>query len=122
MPVEETCIPMRSNRLTWFGMAMMPLLFNISSAFGQGSLTPPGAPGPLFKTLNQIEPRTPLSNEPVTITVSGSYYLTTNFSAEFAPGITIATHGVTIDLNGFAVDGAGMRFNGILVSGNRTNI
>jgi hypothetical protein len=32
----------------------------LSTAFAQGSLTPPGAPAPTMKTLAQIEPRTPV--------------------------------------------------------------
>ena len=41
------------------------LIFNFSfTAFGQGALTPPGAPAPTMKTLAQIDakldPRTPI--------------------------------------------------------------
>jgi hypothetical protein len=32
----------------------------LPSAFPQGSLTPPGTPAPTMKTLEQIEPRTPV--------------------------------------------------------------
>ncbi len=81
-----------------------------SSLFGQGSLTPPGAPGPTMKTLDQLdaklEKRTPITSIPVTITNSGSYYLTTNMIATAAnPGITISTNNVTLDLNGFTLQG-----------------
>lgn len=48
--------------------------------FAQGSLTPPGAPEPTMKTLDQIEARTPISSAPFTIIRPGSYYLTTNLT------------------------------------------
>jgi hypothetical protein len=73
------------------------------SAFSQGSLTPPGAPGPTFKTLSQIEPRTPISSAPFTIGASGSYYLTTNIAVTSGNAITINASGVTLDLNGFTI-------------------
>lgn len=49
-------------------LAVLPLaIFNLqlSIAFGQGALTPPGAPATTMKTLDQVEPRTPekLSDE-----------------------------------------------------------
>lgn len=43
---------------------------------GQGSLTPPGAPAPTMRTLDQVEPRTPISALPYVISKSGSYYVT----------------------------------------------
>jgi hypothetical protein len=49
-----------------------------SFIFSQGNLTPPGAPAPLFKTLDQVEPRTPISAFGTTLTAPGSYYLTAN--------------------------------------------
>ena len=56
------------------------------TCFGQGSLTPPGAPAPTMKTLSQIEPRIIInaagtpgdSSNLFNITQPGSYYLTTN--------------------------------------------
>jgi hypothetical protein len=77
-------------------------------AFGQGALTPPGAPAPTMKTLTQVEPRTPISALPYTITSAGSYYLTANLvSLGGVSNITVAADHVTIDLRGFAIIGAG---------------
>jgi hypothetical protein len=73
------------------------------SSFAQGALTPPGAPAPTMKSLDQIEARTPISSAPFTITNPGSYYLTTNLTVSSGNAITIATNGVTLDLNGFTI-------------------
>ena len=74
-----------------------------SALHAQGSLTPTGAPAPAMLTLNQIEPRTPISSAPITIVQPGSYYLTTNLSVTAANAITIVANNVTLDLNGFAI-------------------
>lgn len=88
-----------------------------AAAFAQGPLAPPTAPAPSMKTLDQIEPRTPIPATPVNETTSGhrshfiikrsgSYYLTSNISAPFAhDGIVIAdgVNDVTLDLNGFTI-------------------
>jgi hypothetical protein len=73
------------------------------SAFPQGSLTPPGPPAPTMKTLTQIEPRTPISVAPFTISASGSYYLTNNLTVSTGDAITISAGNVTLDLNGYAI-------------------
>src|SRR4051794_39846657 len=80
----------------------------------QGSLTPPGAPGPAFKTLSQVEPRFPISDYQTNLTIPGSYYLVTNLfsGTNLNDAINIRTnvHDITIDLNGFAIintNGAG---------------
>src|SRR4029077_17462440 len=79
------------------------------SAFGQGSLTPPGAPAPTMKTLAQIEPRIEINatNPPgdadssFKITQPGSYYLTGNLTGVASKhGIKIAANDVTLDLMG----------------------
>jgi hypothetical protein len=69
----------------------------------QGSLTPPGAPAPTMKTLSQLEPRTPISSVPFTITKPGSYYLTTNLTCTVSNAIIITTSDVTLDLGGFTI-------------------
>jgi hypothetical protein len=77
---------------TQIHLAALGLLSTVliqSPAFGQGSLTPPGAPAPTMKTLQQVEPRTPISSAPFTISQPGSYYLTTNLT------VTTATNAIT---------------------------
>lgn len=75
-------------------------------AWAQGSLTPPaGVPAPAMRTLQQIEPRTPIAALPFTITAPGSYYLTTNLTSS-GGGISIDSDGVTLDLMGFTLSGS----------------
>ena len=92
---------------TTYALAALALLSTLnpqlSTAFAQGSLTPPGVPAPTMKTLTQVEPRTPIASAPFTITNPGSYYLTTNLTVSGGNGISIATNGVTLDLNGFTI-------------------
>ncbi len=74
-----------------------------SAMFAQGSLTPPGAPAAGMKTLAQIEPRTPISSAPFTISTSGSYYLTTNLTVSAGNAINVSANNVALDLNGFTI-------------------
>jgi len=95
-----------------------------SSLLAQGPLAPPGAPEPTMKTLDQLEPRTPISSLPVTISNSGSYYLTGNFVVGGGPTILIATDNVTLDFKGFTITSTNSPAGGfgIQVSGARRNI
>ena len=76
----------------------------------QGPLTPPGAPAPTMKSLDEIEARTPITNLPYVITQSGSYYVTGNLTCS-APsnGIEVGSsvNSAVIDLNGFTLTGPG---------------
>src|SRR5262245_34532613 len=93
------------------------------SARGQGSLTPPGPPAPMMKTLTQIEPRTPISSLPYIINTPGSYYLSTNLTSPGSGnGITISSANVTVDLNGFTLQGVFGSNDGLYVSGTYTNL
>lgn len=71
-----------------------------------GPLTPPpGAPASTYKTLQQVEPRTPISGF-TDITAPGSYYLTQSFGVVAGTdAILVRASNVTIDLNGFTISG-----------------
>ena len=76
-----------------------------------------------MKTLAQIEPRTPISSLPFTVTSPGAYYVTTNLAGRAANhGIVIQADDVTLDLNGFVLSGTPEALKGILVAGTRRNI
>lgn len=106
-------------------LALAALSTQLPNAHAQGSLTPPaGAPAPVMKSLDQIEPRAVIStaNTPGTsntlfrITQPGGYYLVGNISVPAGfHGIEIATNDVTLDLNGFSIIGQSNSLNGVVV-------
>jgi len=101
-----------------------------------GDLSPPDGPvSSTMKTLDEVEPRTPISSLPFTIDTSGSYYLTDNLigAPPLAPpppgiipipqdGIKIDADDVTLDLNGFSLIGVEFSQSGINVPSPHTNI
>jgi parallel beta-helix repeat protein len=96
--------------------ALAALVTLVSPALA-GDLTPPAGPViQTMKTLDDVEARIPIG--PMTtpgdassvfrITQAGSYYLTGNVLADGSKsGIVITTRGVTLDLNGYSLLGAG---------------
>lgn len=96
----------------------------IHETWGQGALTPPAPPGPTMRTLQQVEPRVPISSSPFVISNSGSYYLTTNLNVGSSNAITILANEVTLDLNGFSIYSTAASANGagIMLGSSRTNI
>jgi parallel beta-helix repeat protein len=105
----------------------LTLLATLAPALTAGPLTPP--PGPIastMRTLLEVEARTPIGPDTTPgdadslfrITEPGSYYLTGNVTGVAGKsGIEIAASGVTIDLNGFTLQGpatgSGPLLNGI---------
>jgi parallel beta-helix repeat protein len=107
---------MKTRILFQFTCALIVTAFSaqLSTCLAQGSLTPPGPPAATMLTLSQVEPRTPISSVPYTITSSGSYYLTGNFFCG-TNAITVSANEVTIDLNGFTLYGESEFATAILV-------
>ena len=107
-------------------------LLGTGLAFAQGgSLTPPpGSPAPTMKSLDQVEARTPLVDGAngvtvnpgtggITISASGSYYLTQNLTVNVGNAISIIANFVTLDLNGFTITSTSSPAggNGVFISG-----
>jgi len=121
---------MKTNSIKLLVVALLStFIFHPSSLLGQGALTPPGAPAPTMKTLDQVyarlDPRTAITNiaNGYTISVPGSYYLTTNLTGTSGYyGITISSGNVTLDLNGFLLQGVPGSIDGVYVNGSFTNI
>jgi hypothetical protein len=96
-----------------------------------GSLTPPGAPAPTMKTLDQIEPRKPIdaTNTPgdgtnvFRITASGSYYLAAPLTGVAGKnGISIEASDVTVDLRGFTIAGIPGSLDGMVVTAGNSRL
>ena len=108
---------MKSSILLSSALLALASIITPCALHAQGSLTPPaGPPAPVMKTLDQVEARTPLTagqtgvsinstTGSITISQSGSYYLTGNVTVSTvgAHGIVISAPRVTLDLNGFSL-------------------
>ena len=90
-------------------LLMLGLAALAGSACGQGSLTPPDAPGPTMKSLEEMQPRTLIVSLPATLANPGSYFIETNLvcTSDNTDGITITANNVTIDLCGFTISRTG---------------
>jgi hypothetical protein len=105
-----------------------------AAAVCAGPLTPPAGPvTSTNKTLVEVEPRTAISatntpgdaNSVFRISFPGSYYLTDDVvGVSGKHGIKITASNVTLDLNGFTLDGQGNigSLDGITNDGTRANI
>ncbi len=98
----------------------------------QAEINPPtwafdtDAPVATMKTVQQVEPRTPIESIPITITEPGSYYLTGDLTIDTvnADGIIINSNNVSIDLNGYGLYGNSTlsEDDGIVVLGTQHHI
>ncbi|MFC1462665.1 right-handed parallel beta-helix repeat-containing protein [Verrucomicrobiota bacterium] len=89
-------------------------------------LEPPGPPGSersRMRTLNEIEPATPIHELPYVITNSGKYVIVGNLTGTNGHnGITIQADNVTVNLNGFMLKGVSGSLRGISVPSSQTSI
>jgi parallel beta-helix repeat protein len=94
-------------KLGWALVAALSLLLIAMLAGGVegGPLDPPNPLGPSMKTLEEVEPRTPISSLPVVISTPGAYYLTDNLACNACASvaINITADNVDLDLNGFTM-------------------
>jgi hypothetical protein len=103
--------------------AVSVVCLNQARLSAQGSLTPSSAPAPLFKSLDQVESRTPIGISTV-ISTPGSYFLTGNIAVTSGNGITITANDVQLDLRGFTISSTANPASGIgiALSGGVTNV
>jgi hypothetical protein len=105
------------NRFNTFLLVLVVLMAGaiiaiLANRAGAGPLDPPAPPA---STLPQVEPRIPIDHLPFSISTPGSYFLTKDLTVgSFIDGITISASNVTLDLNGFTLDGAGVGKTAIL--------
>src|SRR3982751_1277276 len=96
----------------------------------QGDLTPPAAPTPTMKTLDQMEPRIDINKligDGTTVAIinaPGSYFLSANLAGAAGKDIirVTGTGRVTIDLRGFALTGPAIDRTAIVVPATNESI
>jgi len=101
-------------------------MFFVIAAYTQNYLTPLGDPGSeeaRMRTMNEVMAARPISSLPVTITNSGSYVVVCNLTGvSGSNGISILVNNVTLDLNGFCLNGVTGSLYGICIPSNQTSI
>jgi parallel beta-helix repeat protein len=106
------------------GIVFLGSILAVSLVIHAGSLEPSAPPGPTMKTLDEVEPRIPISQAdiPKTISTRGSYYLTEDVVTVDGNAIIVAVDDVTVDLAGFTLVGPDIGTNyGIYMDG-RSNV
>jgi parallel beta-helix repeat protein len=95
------------NKVAWalVGALSLLLVASLAGVVQGGPLDPPGPIGSTMKTLEEVEPRTPISSLPYTISTPGAYYFTDNLTCSGcgSVAITISADNVDLDLNGFTM-------------------
>jgi hypothetical protein len=118
---------------TRYAIAALTLTAAAGLLFAGPLNPPPGSVASTYKTLQEVEPRLAINstNTPgalgsmYKITQPGSYYLTGNINANyFNNAIEIASSDVTLDLSGFALEGAGATSapSGVIITAPVTNV
>lgn len=96
------------------------------SAVAGSYLEPPGPPGSeaaKMRTLNEIQPASPIHSLPFVITNSGKYVLVEDLTGTNGQdGISIQADNVTVDLNGFTLTGVSGSLYGINIPAKQTSI
>ncbi len=111
METKHKTIRFMAVLLAFVGLMVLP------NGAWAGDLQPPAAPGSTMKTLDEVEPRIPISQAdiPLIISTSGSYYLTEDVNTS-GVAIQIDCNDVTIDLSGYSLTGTGSgNSNGIRI-------
>ncbi|MBI5288360.1 MAG: right-handed parallel beta-helix repeat-containing protein [Chloroflexi bacterium] len=110
-------------RVAWAAAAVLGLMIvaAVTGVVSGGPLDPPGPPG---ATQPQVEPRNPIppvgwaGTYPITLSSSGSYFLTQNLAPTGGnDGIVVNNGDISIDLNGFMIDGEAGGDDGISDNG-----
>lgn len=111
----RTRVPTRIIPRVALGLAGLSIVGIV--AYAQPIAPPAGPINHVYKTLQEVEPRTPISSLPYAINQPGSYYLTRDLSGLVAQhGITINANNVTLDLRGFSLVGVPGSFSGVFVA------
>ena len=110
-------------RAAWVAAGVLGLMIvaAMTGVVTGGPLDPPGPPG---ATQPQVEPRSPIppvgwtGAYPITISQSGSYFLTRNLDPTGGNDAIVINNGdIDIDLNGFMIDGEGGGNDGVSDAG-----